>query len=156
MNLLVKLASKFWRRIPKGFRRWGVLLTESRFTVTTGAVVIDELNRVLLLEHRFRPGSGWGIPGGFIKAGEQPEDTIRRELREEIALEVGGLEIAFVRALERYNQIEVIFLCRPQSDFQPQGREIGRAEWFEPDELPPGLSHDQRQLIERAVNLKSG
>lgn len=155
MNPLIELAGKLWRRMPKGVRRWGVLLTESRFTVTAGAVVINGSNQILLLQHRFRAGSGWGIPGGFIQPGEQPEEAIRRELLEEVGLEVGELEVAFVRSLKRYKQIEVIFLCCPQSDFQPQGREICRADWFAPDDWPPGLSDDQRDLIERAINKKT-
>ena len=154
MKLLVELASKIWRRMPKQVRRWGVLLKESRFTVTAGAVVIDEAGRVLLLQHFFRPGSGWGIPGGFLQPGESPDAAIRRELREEIGLEIDQLEIAFVRSLERYNQIEIIFRCRPQSDFLPQGSEIARAEWFARDALPQTLSTDQRALSERALNLK--
>ena len=154
MNLLVELASKLWRRLPKRVRRWGVLLTESRFTVTVGAVVTDATGRVLLLEHRFRPGGGWGIPGGFIQSGEQPEAAIRRELREEVGLEVEQVEIAFVRALERYNQIEILFRCCPQGDFTRQSREINRAEWFALNALPQSLSNDQRQLIECALNLK--
>ena len=154
MSLLVELASKLWRRMPKQVRRWGVLLKESRFTVTVGAVITDESGRILLLEHRFRPGTGWGIPGGFIQPGEQPETAIRRELREEIGLEIDQLEIAFVRALERYNQIEIILRCFPKTTAQPRGREIVRAEWFVQDALPQSLSADQRRLIERALNLK--
>ena len=153
--MLIELLGKFWRRLPKQFRRWGVLLTESRFTVTVGAVVSDQAGRILLLQHRFRPGQqaggGWGIPGGFVKTGEQPEAAIRRELREEIGLEVENLELAFARTLERYRQIEIIFCCSAKTEFQTESREISRAEWFTPDDLPPGLSDDQRNLIERAV-----
>ena len=153
--MLIELLGKFWRRLPKQFRRWGVLLTESRFTVTVGAVITDQAGRILLLQHRFRPGQqaggGWGIPGGFVKTGEQPEAAIRRELREEIGLELESLTIAFVRALERYRQIEIIFRCSAKTEVQTQSREISRAEWFTPDDLPPGLSDDQRNLIERAV-----
>lgn len=154
MNLLVELASKLWRLLPKQIRRWGVLLTESRFTVTAGAVITDQAGRILLLQHRYRPGVGWGIPGGFIQPGEQPEAAIRRELREEIGLELDAVSIAFVRALERYNQIEIIFRSRPRGGFTRQSREINCAEWFAPDALPLSLSGDQRQLIERALNLK--
>lgn len=153
MTLLIELASKLWRRVPKRVRRFGVLLTESRFTVTTGVVITDELGRVLLLQHRFRPGSGWGIPGGFLQSGETPEAAIRRELREEIGLEVCQLELAFVRALERYNQIEIIFRCSPKTEVQPQSREISRAEWFAIEAMPEGLSADQRSLIKRALQF---
>lgn len=156
--MLVELAGKLWRRMPKRFRRWGVLLTESRFTVTAGAVVTDEQNRVLLLQHRFRPGfqqgGGWGIPGGFLQSGEQPEEAIRRELREEISLEVDVPKVAFVRALGKYNQIEIIFRCHPRGVFQLQSREISRAEWFALDSLPQTLSDDQRALINQATSCE--
>jgi 8-oxo-dGTP diphosphatase len=131
------------------------LLTESRFTVTVGAVVVDSRNRVLLLHHRFRPGSGWGIPGGFIHPREQPEEAIRRELREEVGLEIEGASIAFVRTLQKYRQVEIIFRCVPRGIPLPQGSEINRAEWFDLNSLPDGLSDDQRGLIRRAMERRS-
>ena len=62
--------------------------THARFTVTAGAVIFNDKGEVLLLKHRFRAGSGWGLPGGFMETDEQPIDALRRELREEIGLEV--------------------------------------------------------------------
>jgi ADP-ribose pyrophosphatase YjhB (NUDIX family) len=152
---MIELLSKLWRRMPKPIRRWGVLLTESRFTVTAGAVVQNEQGRVLLLHHRFRAGSGWGIPGGFLRPGEQPSEAIRRELCEEIGLEIETLEVAFVRTLRQYRQVEIIFRCRPRCNpaggVGPRGHEIRRAEWFAVDSLPEGLSNDQRGLIATAI-----
>ena len=150
--MLRKFAAWVWRRAPKWTRRFGVLLTESRFTVTVGAVVIDSRNRVLLLHHRFRAGSGWGIPGGFIHPREQPDEAVRRELREEIGLEIDDASFAFVRTLQKYRQVEIIFRCITRGIPLPQGLEINRAEWFELNSLPNGLSDDQRLLIERAMN----
>ena len=56
-------------------------LAHPRFAVTAGAVITDARGRVLLLKHRFRPGAGWGMPGGFLERGEQPDAALRRELR---------------------------------------------------------------------------
>ena len=129
-------------------------LTQPRFTVTAGAVITDEGGRVLLLRHVLRRGSGWGIPGGFLNAGEQPEEAIRREVSEETGLELDGVELAFVRSLPNVRQVEVIFRGRMAS--ARLGRlsksfEIDRAEWFARDALPEGLGRDQRRLIERAL-----
>jgi ADP-ribose pyrophosphatase YjhB (NUDIX family) len=143
-----------WLRAPRWARRAGVWLTESHFTVTTGAVIVDERDRVLLLQHYFRPGGGWGIPGGFMRQCEQPDETIRRELAEEVGLQIENIEIAFVRALERYNQLEIIFRCRSTGDPRPAGFEVYHAEWFELGALPEGLCDDQRRLIDHALQKR--
>jgi ADP-ribose pyrophosphatase YjhB (NUDIX family) len=130
-----------------------VWLTQPRFTVTAGAVVLDEGGRVLLLRHVLRKGSGWGVPGGFLTTGEQPEEAVRRELREETGLELDSVELAFVRSLEHVRQVEIIFRCTMSAaalERLEKGFEIDRAEWFAHDALPAGLSADQRRLIERA------
>jgi ADP-ribose pyrophosphatase YjhB (NUDIX family) len=106
---------------------------------------------VLLLEHVFRAGSGWGIPGGFIRVAEQPEAALRRELREEVGLELERLEIAFVRTLLRPKHIEIVFRCRAQGEAQPRSLEVKSAAWFPQDALPETLSEDQRRMINRAL-----
>lgn len=146
-----RVLSGVWRRLPKQARRAGVLLTNARFTVTVGAVILDPQNRVLLLQHRFHPGTGWGIPGGFINPQEQPEDALRRELREEIGLEVDDLEIAFINTLQQYQQVEIIFRATACIEVQPRSFEILRAEWFETTLLPDDLSNYQRGLIQKAT-----
>jgi ADP-ribose pyrophosphatase YjhB (NUDIX family) len=109
---------------------------------------------VLLLKHVFRAGSGWGIPGGFIERGEQPEAAIRRELREEIGLEIETPELAFVRTLRQPAQVEIIFRCRPRGTTGAHSLEIRQAEWFAPDQLPEEASRDQRALINRALKSR--
>jgi 8-oxo-dGTP diphosphatase len=150
--MLKKVFGALWRHAPKSLRRWGVRMVEPRFTVTAGAVVTDDKGRILLLSHVFRPGAGWGIPGGFMEKGEQPEEAIRRELREEVGLELERAEVAFVRTLEKQQQVEIIFRCRPRGALGSNNVEIRSAQWFELDKLPPGLSKDQRELIGRALD----
>src|SRR5882762_9485356 len=98
--MLNDLLGAIWRRAPKALRRWTLRLSHPRFAVTAGAVITDSHGRVLLLKHRFRPGDSWGMPGGFIEVGEQPEEALRRELREEIGLEVEQLTLFTTRAFK--------------------------------------------------------
>jgi 8-oxo-dGTP diphosphatase len=152
--MLKGLVGGLWKRTPRFVRRAGVWLSQPRFAVTAGAVVRDERGRVLLLKHVLRKGSGWGVPGGFLKAGEQPEEAIRRELREETGLELDSVELAFVRALRDVNQIEIIFRAGMRSEALARvekGFEIDRAEWFAMDSLPESISEDQRRIIQRAL-----
>ena len=121
--------------------------------VTVGAIVSDARGRVLLLQHEFRTGSGWGIPGGFMEAGEQPLEALRRELREEIGVELATAELVRVRTLRRPQQVEIHFRCRlsDASSASPQSMEINRVGWFDADQLPPELSRDQRRIIKDAL-----
>lgn len=128
--------------------------TQARFTVTAGALIFNDAGQILLLKHRFRAGSGWGIPGGFLENGEQPEQALRRELREEIGLEVNHVEIFTTRSFKKPRQVEILFRCRPgsqASQIKPLTMEVELAEWFSVQNLPRGLPTDQRLLIERAT-----
>jgi 8-oxo-dGTP diphosphatase len=143
-----------WRKAPKAVRRWGVSFTQPRFQVTAGAVVVNEEGRVLLLKHVFRPGSGWGIPGGFLEKGEQPEEALRRELREETGLELESVEIAFVRTHRRPARVEIIYRCRAQGEVKLDGYEIRSGDWFAADQLPSDLTQDQRWIIRTVMSDK--
>lgn len=132
-------------------RRWTMRLAHTRFTVTAGAVIFNDKREVLLLKHRFRAGSGWGLPGGFMEQGEQPIDALRRELREEIGLEVDDVEMFAARSFRKPKQVEVLFRARANADVKSLTIEVERAEWFALDSLPEGLPRDQRVYIERAA-----
>jgi len=126
-------------------------LAHTRFTVTAGAVIFNDKREVLLLKHRFRAGSGWGLPGGFMEHGEQPIDALRRELREEIGLELDDVEIFAARSFKKPKQVEVLFRARANAEVKTRTMEVERAEWFALDSLPDGLPRDQRVYIERAA-----
>ena len=152
--MLTKFFGGIFRHLPGAVRRRVVRLGQQRFTVTAGALVFDDEDRILLLEHVFRPDSRWGIPGGFLSKGEQPEVALRRELREEVALELTDVEFLFARTLPRPRQVEIYFLCKPDGVPTPSSFEIMKAEWFTIDDLPPDLSQDQRKIIRRAVDVR--
>jgi 8-oxo-dGTP diphosphatase len=149
--MLTEILGAVWRRLPGSIRRRLVRTGQGRFTVTAGAIIFDDESRVLLLEHVFRPDGGWGIPGGFLSKGEQPETALRREMREEIGIELEQVEILFARTLPRPRQIEIYFRARAVGTPQPCSFEIRTAGWFQIENLPAELSKDQRRLIQRAL-----
>jgi 8-oxo-dGTP diphosphatase len=68
------------------------------------AVIVDA-GRILLSHGS--DGSGWQLPGGGMEAGESPEQTAIRELREETGFDVEldaliGVDVFYVSAEERY------------------------------------------------------
>lgn len=58
--------------------------------VVAAAIIVD--GRLLLAQRRRPPELAglWELPGGKAEAGETAEDALRRELREELGVEVAG------------------------------------------------------------------
>lgn len=107
--------------------------------------MLNPKNEVLLLHHILRPGSGWGIPGGFFERGEQPEAALHREIREETGIELTDVRLLKIHTVDRH--IEVVFTARSGGEPRVLSREITQAAWFAPDAFPAGLPHAQRGLI---------
>ena len=149
--MLKNVLAQLWRRLPARVRLWTVRLTNPKFTVTAAAVIFNEHGHVLLLKHRFRPGSGWGLPGGFLKADEQPVAALKRELQEEIGLEIEQIELFSARTFKRPRQVEILFLGNGRGQPNPRSVEVERSLWFAPGDLPPSLPAGQKSVIERAV-----
>ena len=149
--MLKEILGGVWRRLPGGLKRWTMSVSNARFAVTAGAIITDDRDRVLLLKHRFRPGSGWGIPGGYIEKGEQPEDALRRELREEAGLELESVALLTTRTFKKPHQVEIIFVCRAAGVPDQLNYEILKAQWFSAGELPKTLPKDQAELVKRVL-----
>lgn len=68
------------------------------------AIPRNAQGQVWLLRRAFDPGAGlWTFPGGFVDLGESVEDAARREVREELEIDVelGGLVGVYSRAEDR-------------------------------------------------------
>ena len=104
--------------------------------------------KVLALRHLLRP-LPWGLPGGFIDGGEQPSDAIRRELQEEVGLEIEDLRLLQLRTVGRH--IEIMFAATSQEEPRIASSEIEEAGWYTLEELPDRLPADQFDLARKVV-----
>ena len=59
---------------------------QPRKRVSADAILRDRGGRILLVDPKYKPG--WDTPGGMAEANEPPCEAVRRELREELGLDV--------------------------------------------------------------------
>jgi 8-oxo-dGTP diphosphatase len=147
--MLSEIFGGIWKRIPGGLRLKIIRTTQKKFTASVAVIITNTNGKVLLLEHILRPGSGWGIPGGFIEHGEQPETAIRREIREEAGIELANLEMLGVRTINRH--IEMLFRAESNDAAEVKSREIKSLGWFAVDEMPAEMSPVQKSIIEKVL-----
>ena len=143
--MLKKIVGTIWRKMPRFARRKIVSSTQSSFTVSVAALISNEKMEVLLLDHVLRVGIGWGFPGGFVNKGEQPEQALKREVREETCLELENVKLLRARTTESH--IEILFSATSKGEAKVNSREIKSFDWFASEALPENMSEAQKALI---------
>lgn len=149
--MLLRLAARIWKRLPRNGRIFLARLTQQKFTASVAGVISNPAGEVLVLDHVLRPASGWGLPGGFMQHFEQPREALEREIREETGLKLGDIKLFRVRTLKRH--LEFIFTASSSGDGSVLSREITAVRWFPPDGLPPEMNLDQQFLIRQVFKL---
>ncbi|HXG83474.1 MAG TPA: NUDIX hydrolase [Pyrinomonadaceae bacterium] len=143
--MIKKIIGIIWKKLTPAARVRIIRSTQKKFTVSAAAVVTNEKGEVLLLDHVFRPFSNWGIPGGFIEAGEQPEKAVIREIREETGLQLKNVRLVRARTAGRH--VEILFRAEASGRAEAKSREINRAEWFRSDRMPEEMSRKQKSDV---------
>jgi ADP-ribose pyrophosphatase YjhB (NUDIX family) len=108
---------------------------------TASALIVDDGGRILLSRRAGDPGEGmWDIPGGFIEEGEDPLETLRREMKEETSLEIEPTE--FLGGFpDRYGDggihtLNLYWAVRIVSGEPTPADDVADLRWFGIDELP--------------------
>lgn len=145
-----RLFGGLWLALPPSLRRFVLRRVQTTFTVSAAAVVVNSEGKVLVLHHVLRPNTGWGLPGGFIDAGEQPHTAIARELMEETGIEITDVRMLHLKTLGRH--VEILFAATANEEGKILSSEIDQLGWYTFDEIPDRLPADQRRTVERVLN----
>ena len=136
---LHRFALRCYQRLPATGRRWVVRTIAPSFTVGAMCVIERSDGAILFVRHSYR--TRWGVPGGLLNRREEPAEAARREVREEVGLEVvlGGEPVVVVDA--RPQRVDLVYRARPAPGVdlgvvRPVSAEIAEVRWFPPDELP--------------------
>lgn len=118
-------------------------------------IVTNNAGEVMLLKHSYGP-KAWGLPGGGMRVGEDPQACAKRELREEVGLEVAELQPLGVlqETLSGSPHTSHVFTAQVSATPKPDGREILEARFFPEDALPELLTRNvpKRIAMWRAYN----
>lgn len=76
------------------------------------AVICDETGRILIAKRKKNLSQGlkWEFPGGKLKIGESPGNCLKREIREELGIDINVKEIYFA-VNHQYSQKHILLLA---------------------------------------------
>ncbi|MEO9773143.1 8-oxo-dGTP diphosphatase MutT [Roseibium sp.] len=106
----------------------------TKIVLVAACALVDTDGRILLAQ---RPAGKsmaglWEFPGGKVEAGERPEETLIRELDEELGIEVNEACLAPLtfasHSYEDFHLLMPLFICRRWTGM-PQGRENQALKW---------------------------
>jgi ADP-ribose pyrophosphatase YjhB (NUDIX family) len=124
--------------------------------VSIDAVIIHN-GKVLLIKRGVEPNKGyWGTPGGYVEWDESAEETVKREVKEEINLDVTNVQLVTVSSSPKRhpNQvINIVYLVSVKDGELKHGDDALDAKWFSLDLLPDPMALDHKQNITDAKRL---
>jgi 8-oxo-dGTP diphosphatase len=121
----------------------------SRPTVLVAAAVLIEGDRVLLTQRKAGThlGGAWEFPGGKVQPGEDPRAACRRELMEELGVDVviGEIvDVTFHRYEDAGKAVLLLFFeaARAAGSPEPRALDVAAFKWavasdLEPSHFPP-------------------
>lgn len=120
-------------------------------------VIIGDGKGNVLLQQR-RDDGKWGHHGGAVEVDESATDAARREVKEELNLELEELELLGVYSGKKYHHvypnrdevspIDIVFVCHKFSgNIGNTDGEVLVTQWFNKDNLPANFSENPKDAI---------
>jgi NAD+ diphosphatase len=113
-------------------------------------VLVTRGEEVLLAHHRRATRVVYSTLAGFVEVGESVEECVRREIKEEVGIEVGKLEYFHSQPWPFPSQLMLGFFAEYEAgEIKIDPVEIVDAKWFRYDQLPqvPASASVAGQLI---------
>jgi len=111
-----------------------------KVVLVSAVALIDREGRVLLAQRpEGKPMAGlWEFPGGKVEQGETPEQTLIRELQEELGIDTWASCLAPLtfasHAYDDFHLLMPLFACRKWAGI-PVSREGQSLKWVRPADL---------------------
>ncbi len=122
-------------------------------------VAITHGDKLLLARSkRFKPNDMYSVLAGFVDPGESFEDCVRREIREEVNIEVKNIRYFGSQSWPFPDSLMAGFTAEYKSgEISIDNDELEKAGWFTASELPriPGKISIARQLIDWFIDRET-
>ena len=115
-------------------------------------IITNDTDQILLAHNKKFSAGIYSLIAGFNEAGESLEATVRREVREEVNIEIRDITYIVSQPWPFPNSLMLAFSARhARGEIKPDGVEIDDARWWNRDALPhlPGNASVSRWLINR-------
>ena len=100
-------------------------------------VLVTKGDKVLLQRNTHYKGVVWSLVAGFVDAGENLEDAVRREIREEASIEVKDICYFGSQTWPFPSNIMIGFRAEyAGGELKPDGEEVIESGWFDRAHLP--------------------
>ena len=145
------MLARLFRTIPLPLVRGLVSLLNARFNISVVGVFFTADSKVLILRHVYRRKYPWGLPAGFLMAGETPAEAAVREVKEEAGLDVTVDRILAIHPIRpQLMEVVVAGTCDGPQAVRP-GHEIFEGKFVAPGDLPPDMMPSQSDMVARAT-----
>jgi ADP-ribose pyrophosphatase YjhB (NUDIX family) len=118
--------------------------------------ILRDGDRILLVRHTYGDRGRWDVPGGHAHRGEPAVDAVRREMREELGIDMPWEPVGTLGAHSdhKVERVHCFVADRPAGQELTLARgEIAEAQWFALDALPAPVG--ELSLRSLAVALSS-
>ncbi len=110
---------------------------------TNALILVNKKGEVLLTKRKFEPQKGyWDLPGGFVGLGETVEQSLRREIREELDIAIEDFTyFGSYTSIYPYKGIDYQTLCHTyvanyQGDKITVGDDVDEHRFFPKEKIP--------------------
>lgn len=145
--LLAKIYKAF--HFSKSWQLFIMRFSQTRFLVGVTGIVFNDRREVLLFKHTYRTHA-WSLPGGYLKSGEHPRESLEREIKEESGFVVSIDDSLKTRTDRDFARLDLCYTgILIGGDFTPS-HEVSQYGFFALDKLPL-LRKNQLFLIDLAT-----
>lgn len=147
--------TKIWRllNLPKPLQLFVMRMFQDQFLIGVTGIILNDKNEILLFKYSYRQ-TEWGLPGGYIKAKEHPQEALEREIEEESGFVVSVDEELKIRTDREQARVDICFLGKLMGGEFKKSSEVSEAKFFSFNDLPMLMSKQQLFIIEQVLFQK--